>query len=489
MSLKLTIQVKLIGSFLLVIGLLVFMSVMSITRMDTMGVSVNHIDKEWLPSAVEVGAIKSAAWNVDDLAGKYAMEPDVASLNSLQAQLNAALAEEQQRQHTYKALVSGNGKDHSAELVAYHTLSADWGAYEAQIPGIVQAKTQGNGSQALTLLQQSNQAFDKVRSDLTKLVAINEQGAKTSTHHVSQLVSSSRALLLLLSVIATILGLGVAWFLSTRMSKSIRKVRDISVRIADGDLRVEELKPASTDEVADLMVATNTMVQHLKDLIGGVMRTSEHVAAASEELSASAEETTKATNQLATAAQDVASGADGQMRGATESARAMEDMAQGISRMAETSSVVSQVSAQMAGAAEEGSQSINSAVQQMQSIHNSVTESAAQIQVVSDHSKKIEQIIYVITEISAQTNLLALNAAIEAARAGEHGRGFAVVADEVRKLAEKSADSSRQIVSIIEKMRDGTTLSVATMDKVTTETETGLAVVTEAGQAFEQILN
>jgi len=486
---KLNIQTKLMGSFALVIGLLILVSTMSVTRMNTMGVSVNRIDQEWLPSAIEVGAIKSAVWNADDLLGKYALETNTSKLKKIKTELNSALSEEKQRQATYKSLISGNNKDHAAEMSEYNTLIKDWNAYVQQIPTVLQAGEQGNSIQAVSLFGNTSTAFNQTRADLNQLVTLNEQGAKNSTHHVVQLVDSSRVLILILSAIATVFAMGIAWFLSSRMSKSIRTVRDVSVKIADGDLRVEELKPTSSDEVADLVVATNAMVQHLKHLIGGVTQTSEQVAAASEELSASADETTKATNQVALAAQDVASGAESQMRGAEESVRAMEEMAAGIQRMAETSSVVSQVSADTSKAAEEGSQSIRLAVQQMQFIHSSVNDSATQIKLLSDRSKQIGQISDVITGIADQTNLLALNAAIEAARAGEHGRGFAVVADEVRKLAEKSSDSARQIVAIIEEMKENTTQSVSAMDKVTTETETGLSVVSEAGQAFENILH
>ena len=135
----------------------------------------------------------------------------------------------------------------------------------------------------------------------------------------------------------------------------------------------------------------------------------------------------------------------------------------------------------------EGNQAIQAAVLQMNAIHDSIRELSGVVEGLGNHSQAIGQIIEVITGIANQTNLLALNAAIEAARAGEHGRGFAVVADEVRKLAEQSSRSAEQISQLINTIQSDTKHAMNSMEAGTREVQQGILVVHEAGETFGQI--
>lgn len=488
-SVKLTIRTKLIGAFSLVIFLLILISGVSIVKMDGMGLGVKLMDSEWLPSAIEVGAIHSAAWNVDDVLGKYSLAANAASRAKLQSELNQSLLQEEQRQKNYRSLISADAAKHARELSAYSLFRRDWNVYAGKIPAILRSGRQGNRARTIQMFEGLAGEFDKIRTDLNQLVALNELGAKGTSRQVVGIYLASRTFILFVSGVAAALGIGVAFLLSSRLSRAISRVRDVSVKIADGDLRVDELDPSSRDEVAELMLATNAMVRHLRNLIGGVLATSQQVASASEELSAISEETTKATNQVALSAQEVASGSEKQALGADETARAMEELAQGVQRIATAISVVSQSSADTSGMADTGNLSIQQAMKQVQSINASVDALASQVQQMSERSKQIGQIVDVITGIADQTKLLALNAAIEAARAGDQGRGFAVVADEVRKLAEQSGESSQQIAEIIANMREDVDRSVSGMAAAAKEAEAGLAVVDEAGRAFENILH
>ncbi len=300
--------------------------------------------------------------------------------------------------------------------------------------------------------------------------------------------ASSSTTSLIIMIVALIVGMATAWILSSRIAKSIASIRAVSMKVAEGDLRVNELHTKAKDEIGDLMSATNGMVTNLKHLINSVSEMSEQVAAASEELSASAEETTKATNQIASSIQEVASGSEKQMTSTNESARAMEEIASGIQHIAETTTVVSQSSQDTTRIADEGSGSIAHAADQMESISHSVEETSSQIRRLDEYSQQIGQIIEAITGIAEQTNLLSLNAAIEAARAGEHGRGFAVVAEEVRKLAEQSAGSAKEITALVHEIQNNTTQSVHAMEQVRQETQSGVSIISEAGKAFTAIV-
>lgn len=297
-----------------------------------------------------------------------------------------------------------------------------------------------------------------------------------------------QAQLLIIGLIAFVLGIFISLIIGRQISKPIKAISASAKKIANGDLKLENIQVKSKDETGILAQAFNQMTSNLKVLIGQVKANSELIASSSEELSASAEQTTEATNQIATSIQEVASGAETQRQGAYESAQAMKEMAVGVQQVAETTSSVAELTMETNKEANNGHESLKKVINQMDTIHTVVNNSASVVQELGGHSKEIGNIIAVITSIADQTNLLALNATIEAARAGEHGRGFAVVADEVRNLAEQSKQSADQITSLIEKIQNDTNSAVAVMNQGTEEVKIGMNVVYEAEKGFNKIL-
>jgi methyl-accepting chemotaxis protein len=267
----------------------------------------------------------------------------------------------------------------------------------------------------------------------------------------------------------------------------LRTIR-VANQVAAGDLRVEELTSARKDEIGQLMRSVNTMVVSLRELIGRVTDGAQQVAQSADDLTASTEQTTLTTEQITTSIQEVAVGSENIVESATTAYQLIDEMSHGIGRIAETAVVVAEASMETTHEAERGNESVQRAVEQMDQIRETVHGSAEAFRVLEQRSHEIEKIVEVITGIANQTNLLALNAAIEAARAGEHGKGFAVVADEVRKLAEQSGESAGQIIQLIQTIQEETTRAVGSMDEVIKEVESGTQVVHEAGDAFGRIL-
>lgn len=297
-----------------------------------------------------------------------------------------------------------------------------------------------------------------------------------------------RTQLFIIGLIAFLLGIFISLSIGRQISKSIKAISTSAKQIANGDLSADDIQVKSKDEIGELAQAFNRMTSNLRILIGQVKANSELIASSSEELSASAEQTTEATNQIATSIQEVASGADTQRQGAEESAQAMKEMAVGVQQVAETTSSVAELAMETNKEANNGHESLKKVMNQMDTIHTVVNNSASVVQELGEHSKEIGNITAVITNISDQTNLLALNATIEAARAGEHGRGFAVVADEVRNLAEQSKQSADQITRLIENIQHDTNSAVAVMNQGTEEVKIGMNVVYEAEKGFNKIL-
>lgn len=289
--------------------------------------------------------------------------------------------------------------------------------------------------------------------------------------------------------ISLVVGAAVTWFFASRMSKPIITIAASVKRVEAGDLTVEPLNVKSRDEIGQLASDFNSMTVNLRGMVQLLGENAEQVAATSEQLTASAEQTSKATEQIAVTMQEVASGTDEQARNVDDTTSTITDMSDRLQQIAanseEVSSTVDEASQIITG----GNQAIGTAITQMNSISQTVNGLATSIQLLGQRSSEISKIVEVITSLAEQTNLLALNAAIEAARAGEHGRGFAVVADEVRKLAEQSAQSTKQITELITAIQNDTNDAVKSMETTTSEVAAGIEVVNVAGQSFQEIWN
>jgi methyl-accepting chemotaxis protein len=295
--------------------------------------------------------------------------------------------------------------------------------------------------------------------------------------------------IIIFSLLALVLGGAAATYISRLLSKPIRNLAAYAEKIADGDLRQDEIIVKTKDEVADLAHAFNRMTLNLRQLIHQINASAEKVAASSEELLATTEQTTKATNHIASAIQEVASGAEIQVTSSKENSIAMEEVSAGILRIAESSATVSESAQEATRLSEQGNQSVQKAIKQMELIELRTRNTEKAIKQLHARSHEIGGIIGVITEIADQTNLLSLNAAIEAARAGHQGRGFAVVASEVRKLAEQSSNSAAQIVGLIKKVQSDTEAANREIDESTKEVILGKTVIHQTGEAFHQILH
>ncbi|GLC89304.1 methyl-accepting chemotaxis protein [Lysinibacillus piscis] len=289
-------------------------------------------------------------------------------------------------------------------------------------------------------------------------------------------------------VIAIVLSIIIIYFVMKAIIRPINRLKDSAVTISNGDL-TETVAIQSNDEIGQLGQAFNDMQGNLRDIIQKIEFNAEEVASSAEQLTANATQTTTATERVAISIQDVATSAETQTINATKNAESLHELSTAIHHIAEIAGTVTDLSQHATIQANEGGQAIQNTKNQMQSIHVSVTDSNAKIQSLYERSQQITSILDVITGIADQTNLLALNAAIEAARAGEQGKGFAVVADEVRKLAEQSQASARQIFDLIHSIQEETEQSVGIMSKVAEDVQHGLHVSEEAITKFYVIMD
>ena len=310
-------------------------------------------------------------------------------------------------------------------------------------------------------------SVDKMKDFLVKEVQ-NATNAVELTHKSATLVN---IILLAASLLITVV---VCYLTTTSITVPLRKAVQVNQSVADGDLSVTVVIDRK-DEIGQLNESALRMVENLRGLIGNLARTSDQVAAAAYQLNESSE-------QIATASEKVASQAGNVATAGEEMAATSGDIAQNCNRAAESAQLATNV-------ATEGSAVVKLTVDVMKRITDKVQASAQTVAGLGTRSDQIGKIIGTIEDIADQTNLLALNAAIEAARAGEQGRGFAVVADEVRALAERTTLATKEIGEMIRNIQQETKGAVRTMEEGVREVENGTKEAERSGASLQEILD
>jgi methyl-accepting chemotaxis protein len=255
----------------------------------------------------------------------------------------------------------------------------------------------------------------------------------------------------------------------------IRAVHDLSREasaMAGGDLTAR-ITMSTRDELSEVGESFNRMAESIQALLRGVQQTAGSVNDAAARVSLSAARVSDSSAEQSGAATGMAS--------------AIQEMTASIEQISEHARTAQQVSVESGNLSEQGGRIVDDTVQEIERIAQAVNESARIIEQLGKHSENISAIVNVIKEIADQTNLLALNAAIEAARAGEQGRGFAVVADEVRKLAERTTQSTKEISDMIGAIQQGTESAVASMQGGVTRVAEGVTLSRRAGEAIARI--
>lgn len=340
---------------------------------------------------------------------------------------------------------------------------ANWETYRSAIHSLADKRDQVADVESLF-----NTKSDEVGA---KLVGIIETAPEIDTSAIDRAKNLSLAAL----AVVVVVGIGLAFWLIRSITGPIVRVTRFAQTLASGDLRIKPLSVHTNDAIGALSESMNTMQASFRDIVGALRDSASQVSAAAIEVSESANQTVN--------------GMDSQTRLVEQCSAAVIQLSSSADEVAEKSKQAADHASASGDSANEGSRVVESTIEGMRQISAAVTQGSESVTELGRRSEEIGQVIAVINDIADQTNLLALNAAIEAARAGEHGRGFAVVADEVRKLADRTTQATEEVEQSINAIRQDTARAVEQMHQGTSSVESGVKTTAEAGDSLTQIKN
>ncbi|EJM62409.1 methyl-accepting chemotaxis protein [Pseudomonas sp. GM50] len=448
--------------------LVIVLGVFAVNRMSIIRQASVDMEMTQLPSIGFLGNMTENVLRLRILSFRVLVNRDPAALQEAQTRIGVLVDKVRSAQTSYAALPAG-----PEEAALYKTFAATLDNYMQAQSQMLELSRQNKLDEMRTLINtRIKEGTDQMGEQLNKLVALNAADAKAASAKAGEHYSEAFIGIVTVSVIASLLTVLLAWLLTRSILTPLNRAVLAAETIAGGNLS-KVIEVDGNDEPARLLGALSAMQINLR-------KTIEQIAGSATQLGAAAEE-------LSTVTQEASRGLQQQNNEIEQAATAVNEMTAAVEEVARNAVSTSEASNQSTQAAREGRDRVVETVDAIQTMTHDVQNTALMIEGLAAQGRDIGKVLDVIRAIAEQTNLLALNAAIEAARAGEAGRGFAVVADEVRALAHRTAQSTQEIEKMVAGIQNGTGEAVSSMQQSNQRTQSTLEMARAAGVALEQI--
>ncbi|WP_324746278.1 methyl-accepting chemotaxis protein [Pseudomonas veronii] len=448
--------------------LVVVLGVFAVNRMTLIRQASVDMSSNQLPSVAYLGSLTENVLRMRILSFRVLVNREPAALQEAQTRIAVLIDKVRAAQAGYSALPSV-----PEEAALYKTFVGTLDNYLTAQAEMLALSQQNKVDEMRALINtRIKNGTDQMGEQLNKLIALNSAGAKQASERAGRSYDSAISGIVVVAVAAALLTVLLAWLLTRSIVTPLRKAVEVAQTIAGGDLS-KVIEDDGKDEPARLISALSAMQTNLRQTIQHIAGSATQLASAAEELSAVTEEASKGLQQ--------------QNNEIDQAATAVNEMTAAVEEVARNAVSTSEASTQSNQAAREGRDRVVETVGAIQTMTQDVQNTSLLIEGLATQGRDIGKVLDVIRAIAEQTNLLALNAAIEAARAGEAGRGFAVVADEVRALAHRTAQSTQEIEKMVAGIQNGTGEAVQSMQQSNQRTHNTLEMARAAGVALEQI--
>jgi methyl-accepting chemotaxis protein len=448
--------------------LVVILGVFAVNRMTQIRQASLDMGTNQLPSVKFLGNMTENVLRLRILSFRILINREPTALDEAKTRVAVLVDKVKQAQSAYAAMPAG-----TEEAALYKTFAATLDSYLSAQVEMMSLSQQNKVEEMRSLINtRIKDGTDLMGEQLNKLIAINSADADQAGRNAESSYQMAVTGIIIVAVVAALMTVLLAWLLTRSIVTPLRKAVDMAETIAGGNL-TKTIEDDGKDEPARLLGALSAMQANLRQTIHHIAGSATQLASAAEELSAVTEEASRGLQQ--------------QNDEIDQAATAVNEMTAAVEEVARNAVSTSEASGQSNQAAREGRDRVVETVGAIQTMTQDVQSTAVLIEGLASQGRDIGKVLDVIRAIAEQTNLLALNAAIEAARAGEAGRGFAVVADEVRALAHRTAQSTQEIEKMVAGIQSGTGEAVHSMQQSNQRTHATLEMARAAGVALEQI--